>query len=136
MNRALLILIAGLVYIVMPFDGDFLGVVGWIDDIFVAGLTIYFAVQALRKQFRAGPGRRRGPRRAQAPPTAEDIPQDPYELLGISPDATAQEIKEAYRREMAQYHPDKVQHLGAEFRRLAESKAKAIQDAYERISAD
>ncbi|MFH2202551.1 MAG: DnaJ domain-containing protein [Elusimicrobiota bacterium] len=133
MNRPLLILLAGFIYVVMPFDGDFLGVVGWIDDIFVAVLAIYLAVEALRKQVRTGPGGRRA--QAPAAPPEEELPRDPYKLLGVSPDAAAQDIKEAYRREMAKYHPDKVQHLGAEFRRLAEQKAKAIQKAYAQLTS-
>jgi DnaJ like chaperone protein len=33
----------------------------------------------------------------------------------------------------AQYHPDKVQHLGEDFQRLAHEKFVAIQKAYEKI---
>ena len=34
-------------------------------------------------------------------------------------DAPADEIKKAFRREIARYHPDKVQHLGQEFQEMA-----------------
>lgn len=43
----------------------------------------------------------------------------------------AGDIQEAYRRLASQYHPDKVQHLGAEIRALAEQKSREINAAYE-----
>lgn len=43
------------------------------------------------------------------------------------------ELKEAYRRKIAEYHPDKVSRLGKELRDLAEAKSKAINIAYEQL---
>ena len=58
-----------------------------------------------------------------------------YEILGVSPAASNEEIKKAYHRLAAQYHPDKVQHLGPEFTQLAEQKFKAINEAYQHVRA-
>ncbi len=56
-----------------------------------------------------------------------------YQILGISPDATADEIKKAYRQKAMEAHPDRVGHLGEELRQSAEEKFKKIQAAYEEI---
>lgn len=53
-----------------------------------------------------------------------------YDILGVTPQATADEIKHAFRREISRYHPDKVQHLGAEFRELAAARAADLTRAY------
>jgi curved DNA-binding protein CbpA len=53
-----------------------------------------------------------------------------YELLTVAPDAPADEIKKAFRREIARYHPDKVQHLGPEFQEMAAGIAADLTEAY------
>ena len=40
------------------------------------------------------------------------------------------EIKKAFRREIARYHPDKVQHLGTEFQEIAAVRASELTEAY------
>jgi curved DNA-binding protein CbpA len=53
-----------------------------------------------------------------------------YQLLSLEPSATPEEIKRAFRAEIARYHPDKVQHLGKEFQDMAASRAAALTEAY------
>jgi curved DNA-binding protein CbpA len=53
-----------------------------------------------------------------------------YQLLSVDPTATPEEIKRAFRSEIARYHPDKVQHLGKEFQDMAASRAAALTEAY------
>jgi hypothetical protein len=57
-----------------------------------------------------------------------------YEMLGVSPTAALDEIKKAFRREIAKYHPDKVQHLGQEFQEIAAVKAAELTQAYKALS--
>lgn len=59
--------------------------------------------------------------------------KDPYKVLGLTPSATDEEVKKAYRRFAMKYHPDKVEHLGEEMKKNAERQFKEIQDAYETI---
>jgi DnaJ-domain-containing protein 1 len=53
-----------------------------------------------------------------------------FDVLGISPGATLEEIKTAYRQKISLYHPDRVAGLGEELRELAEVHAKEINAAY------
>ena len=57
-----------------------------------------------------------------------------YQLLEVAPDAAADEIKRAFRREIAKYHPDKVQHLGKEFQEIAAIKAAELTQAYKTLT--
>ena len=51
-------------------------------------------------------------------------------MLSVAPNAPADEIKKAFRREIARYHPDKVQHLGREFQEMASGIAADLTEAY------
>jgi curved DNA-binding protein CbpA len=53
-----------------------------------------------------------------------------YVLLGVDPAVSADDIKRAFRKEIARYHPDKVQHLGAEFQEIAAIRAAELTEAY------
>ena len=57
-----------------------------------------------------------------------------YDILDVVPTAPAEEIKRAFRREIAKYHPDKVQHLGREFQEIAATKAAELTQAYKILS--
>jgi DnaJ like chaperone protein len=64
---------------------------------------------------------------------ASDPAADPYAVLGVPEGASQDDIRAAYRQLAAQYHPDKLAHLGEEFQSLAEQKFKAIQSAYDAL---
>lgn len=56
-----------------------------------------------------------------------------YKVLGITHDATNEEVKAAYRKMALKHHPDKVAALGEDIRKAAERKFQEINAAKETI---
>lgn len=56
-----------------------------------------------------------------------------YKVLEVTPDATDDEVKRAYRRRALKHHPDRVASLGEDVQKAAEEKFKQINEAYERV---
>ena len=54
-----------------------------------------------------------------------------FSELGLSRDASAAEIKQTWRKLSLENHPDRVAHLGEEFRKLAEERMRRINAAYD-----
>lgn len=54
--------------------------------------------------------------------------ENPYTILGVSPSATAEEIKKAYRTLAMRHHPDRNAHS------TSEARFNAIKTAYELLS--
>jgi DnaJ-domain-containing protein 1 len=52
-------------------------------------------------------------------------------ILGLKGRVTPTDVKQKYRELCAQYHPDKVSHLGPKLRAVADIEMKAINEAYE-----
>ena len=67
------------------------------------------------------------------PPTPQAV-KSHYAILGLEPTADADEIKKAFRREIARYHPDKVIHLGIEFQEMAATRAAELTVAYKTLT--
>ena len=98
------------------------------------GLAVgYWVVSGLMS--RATAQRTERPQDASASPRAHDEEprRDPYQQLGLSPTASIEQIRTAYRTLVVQYHPDKVASLGPELRALAEARTKDLTVAYNEL---
>ena len=125
-----------LFYVVFPLDlfPDFIVGLGWIDDlILLFFIWWYFFVYRKRKYAYRGPS---GQGKASSFSRPKDEGISPYDVLGLPRNATQEDIKKAYRNLVKKYHPDKVNHLGEEFRALAEERFKEIQEAYQTLNAE
>ncbi|GAB4340035.1 MAG: hypothetical protein Kow0099_15640 [Candidatus Abyssubacteria bacterium] len=128
---------AGIAYIISWIDlVPGIGV-GWLDDIAVFIALVWFFTSWLPRNkhriywFRPAQGGSQGRSHATHKSGNGGVEFNPFEELDIRPDASQEEIRQAYRRILSKYHPDKVTHLGAEFQQMAHEKVIRIQKAYE-----
>ena len=149
MSKILLTLL-GALYAISPYDiiPDFALGWGWLDDLLVLYLLWRFVYSGARrrglgagnnfKQYRRHfeqMYRQQNARSSQQTPPQSEQRQSktPYEVLGVGPNVSAEELKQAYKKLVSKYHPDKVAHLGEEFKALAEERFKEIQEAYQQV---
>lgn len=126
----ILMILGALLYVLSPVDlaPDLVPGLGWLDDLIVVGLLLWFLSGGGWTPWGAG-------RKETAAQKGEAESGDPYTTLGVGRGAGPEEIRTAYRRLVAQYHPDKVAHLGKEFQEMAHQKLIAIRQAYEVLMA-
>jgi len=55
---------------------------------------------------------------------------DSYALLGVSPGVTPDELKQAYRREIAKYHPDRFRTADPQTQQYARERTQRLTEAY------
>ena len=149
----ILLIILAVLYILSPYDilPDFFIGWGWLDDAVILGFLLRFFYnlkkkrQAFQKyaqhhQNKANTGPRSAGNNQSRTHTTEEgssgFQRDPYQILEIERGASPEKIKQAFRQLAAKYHPDKVEHLGAEFKTLAEQRFKEIQRTYEELKRD
>jgi len=146
----ILLIILGLIYVLSPYDilpEIFLGWRGLLDDLILLFFGWRFLKNLSQKQSDAqsfyqqrhqyfeqnkesnekeSPGTNSGFKKT-------NTKKDPYTVLNIPRNTSREEIKKAYKQLANKYHPDKVLHLGDEFKKLAEERFKEIQEAYREL---
>jgi hypothetical protein len=143
----ILLTILAILYVLSPYDivPDVFAGWGWIDDLVILFLLWRFFYRAQR----IGTGTQGYDHRRQKSGSSysgagaengtaetESAPKDPYTVLGLQKGASGEDIKRAYRSLANQYHPDKVEHLGEEFKHLAEKRFREIQQAYQALKKE
>lgn len=101
--------------------------------IIACGLAGFGIVHFFMRKPPAAPARPPAPAPTPAPgPRTQPPPAAHWtQVLELPADASLEDIREAYRRLISQYHPDKVASLGRELQELAEAKSKDIAVAYQ-----
>jgi DnaJ like chaperone protein len=59
-----------------------------------------------------------------------------YKILGLTPEASDEEVKKAYRKMAIKYHPDKVSYLGEDVQKDAKEKFQKVSEAFEQIKKE
>jgi uncharacterized membrane protein YkvA (DUF1232 family) len=122
-------LILALVYFVFPLDlvPDIFGPFGRVDDLavllFVAWRSWKGTGQTSKDESSSN--------KEESP--ASRLPKSPFEVFDLPKSASREEIERRYRELALQYHPDRVDHLGEDLKKLAHTKMLEIQDAYQQL---
>ena len=86
----------------------------------------------LREEYVAGREGRPEPARPERPASGTGA-RGPawWQVLDVSREATLREVTAAYRERIQKNHPDKVAHLSAQIRRVADEETRRLNAAYE-----
>jgi len=144
----IVLLVLALLYVLSPYDllPDMVIGWGWIDDLVILGFLWRYLYllkkkrEGFQKYYQSGRNthgdenykKAAGENNSRSNTQAQGS-WDPYKILEIQRGASQEDIKRAYRQLAAKYHPDKVEHLGDEFKVLAEQRFKEVQQAYQEL---
>lgn len=143
----LILILVGIAYLISPVDiiPDFLlPYIGFTDDAMIIYLILYLIKNGRLPHFLYKHHKQsnahtqtgndfekdKGSDKTSSDPQRE---KTPYDILGIRPGSSKQEIISAYKNAVKKYHPDKLSHLGEDFAKLANEKFVEIQKAYDTL---
>ena len=122
------------IYIISPFDLHPL----FLDDLIAAGFMFYMMYRnAKRKKqqqqyydySRQSQSSNQSQTEAKGPLTLDDA----CRMLGVSSNASLDDIAKAYKEKMIKSHPDKVSHLSEELQEKAKELTLKLNEAYDLI---
>lgn len=92
----------------------------------VYGALAYLVFKAVKIE--EGGGKKKSPpkkgmKKRSGPP--------PHEVLGVTPEASPEQIRRAYQEKVRAYHPDRVAGAADEIQALATKRTKQLNAAYE-----
>ena len=106
-------------------------------------ILAYLLVRTVRQYMPRAPKKIAAPKKKKRaplpppPPPEETIDgKTPHEVLGVSRDASAKEIRAAYQKLVKEYHPDRAATLAPEIREIAEKRTRQLNRAYEILTKD
>lgn len=128
-------IVIGLAYVLLPTDvlPDLFGLLGRLDDIIIVSVLYWKYRDIARKFVQKEKDYKQNRETKTEKNQAQEAPKSPYEILELEPGASVEQIEKNYRKLVAQYHPDKVDHLGEDLKKVAHEKMLQIQDAYEQL---
>ncbi len=129
-NNIWLILLA--IYIISPFDAHPL----FFDDLIALGVFFYLQYKnKLRKkqQQQDSDYYNNSQKSSQSDSNNQLTLDESYSVLGVSPNASMDEINKAYKSKMTKSHPDKVSHLSEELQEKAREITLRINNAIDII---
>lgn len=135
LNYLWLILLA--IYIISPFDAHPL----FLDDLIASGVLFYMLYKNAKKRkqqqyynyYSQSQSSGQSEQNKTAGPRGPLALEDACKLLGVSPDASQDEISRAYKEKMSKSHPDKVSHLSEELQEKAEELTLKLNEAFDLV---
>ncbi len=113
-----------LLYIISPLDLF----PGLIDDIIAVTFLYYLA-------YRKATPRRQGSRPQSSTGREPLSLEEAYRTLGVSPGASWEEVKKAYKEKISKCHPDKVSHLSEELQDKARELTQRLNETLDIIKS-
>ncbi len=73
--------------------------------------------------------------RGDGEPTGPISQAEAFELLGVAPGCTPEELTTAYHRKISQWHPDKLESMAGELKAFATRRTARLNEAFSLLRA-